>query len=699
MPTGGSIQYTWTTIDFHSCASDGLTAVSRAVLTRTLNDGQGHTYQWNYHWGTPSSNSLTNVVTDLANNDTAHIFTRLSTGGPNSQGCDFYETSTITYQGLQAANHPLQRVDTTYSSAMIVPDVPGSNVANVFATDVVTTVYPSGRVKKIHKDPDAGLGAGLPIFGNVKKELEYDWGPGAPGALLRETDTVYQWERDPNYLTAGLLDMPASVIIKDAGGNKVAETDYSYDEAGYLTTPTTAIDTQHVAPNGVRGNQTTVSRWLSTGNTWVTSHTNWYDTGEVYQAIDALGHTTTHTYDPAYIGAYATQTCSPATNAVAHCVSGTYDINSGLLTSLSNENATTPASGNTPGDTAHTSNYSYDSMFRITSAQAPPDPANGGAQPQTSFNFSAPNAFPLNVQRTTSITASLTDSATSFFDGLGRGYQSQHVLQNGTAIVNTTFDVAGHAATISNPYFTTADPTYGTTTNLYDGLDRVYQTTKQDGSISSVAYNVVAGAHDIFPGANTLGNCTDTVDEAGKQRRACSDALGRLVEVDEPNVGAAATYAVDSVTIEGAEQTNPLPALPGTGYVDVGGNENDTQVCTDPDPPASPVCSSFPDRGTVSIQIGSYPAKSVSFGTGSTTQTIASALASAFHTDAAAPADAVISPTNGSRILFTARGTGLATNYSISVNPTQALAPDFWASRSGSTLTGARDGSSNPDTR
>jgi YD repeat-containing protein len=32
MPTGGSIQYTWTTVDFHSCTSNGLTAVSRAVF-------------------------------------------------------------------------------------------------------------------------------------------------------------------------------------------------------------------------------------------------------------------------------------------------------------------------------------------------------------------------------------------------------------------------------------------------------------------------------------------------------------------------------------------------------------------------------------------------------------------------------------------------------------------------------------------
>jgi len=33
------------------------------------------------------------------------------------------------------------------------------------------------------------------------------------------------------------------------------------------------------------------------------------------------------------------------------------------------------------------------------------------------------------------------------------------------------------------------------------------------------------------------GDCTITTDEAGKQRGTCSDALGRLVEVDEPNPG------------------------------------------------------------------------------------------------------------------------------------------------------------------
>ncbi|HET8891879.1 MAG TPA: RHS repeat-associated core domain-containing protein [Candidatus Angelobacter sp.] len=523
LPTGGSISYTWTTIS-QATGCGGQTAVSRAVATRTLVDGLGHSSLWTYTWGAAVNKVITNTVTDPLGNDTVHVFTAVD------NLCAYYETSTKSYQGNKNAGHLLKQVDTTYYPVLPIITDSGENVAgNVVPKDITTTVFPSGKVSKIHREYDSGLGTGKPIFGNVKKELEYDWGQGAPGALLRETDTTYQWETNSAYLTAHLLDLPVSVIIKDAGSNRVAETDYAYDEPAYLTTPTPAISTQHVTPpTGVRGNQTTVSRWLNTTNSLIASHTKWYDTGEVYQTIDPLGHTTKHTYDPFYVGAYSTQTCSPTTNNVAHCVSGTYDFTTGVLTSLTNENATSQASGNTPGDAAHTSNYTYDFMFRITSAQAPPDPANNSLRATTSFNFSAPNAFPLSVQRSKSVTTALSDSATSFFDGLGRGYKSQHALPNGTATVDTTFDLAGHPATVSNPYFTASDPTYGTTTNAYDGLDRVTQTTKQDGSISRVAYSVLTSV-----AAN--GDCTVATDEAGKQRGACSDALGRLVEVDEPS--------------------------------------------------------------------------------------------------------------------------------------------------------------------
>jgi RHS repeat-associated protein len=691
LPTGGSISYTWTTVALPACPGN-LTVAGRAVKTRTLTDNMGHSSQWTYNWGAPGT-TLSNTVTDPAGNDTVHVFTALD------GFCAFYETSTKYFQGTQAGQ-PSKQVDTGYSPNTIVTE---QGIGNVVATSIKTTLNPSGKVNLVTKQYDAGFGSSSPIFGNVIKEQEFDWGLGAPGALLRETDTVYQWQKDSNFLNAHLVDLPAStVVISPLGAanvkancpitattnaNCAAETDYSYDEPTYLATPSPAVTIQHVSPpNNVRGNQTTVSRWLNTTNGFIPSHVSWYDTGEPFQKIDPLGHITTLSYDPAYVGGYVTQTCSPQTGSVAHCVSGTYDFNTGVLTSLTNENATTQASGNTFGDAAHTSNYTYDYMFRITSAQAPPDPANGGSNAQTSFIFSAPNVFPLSVQRTKSITTSLNDSATSFFDGLGRAYQTQHVLPGGTATVDTHFDLAGHPDTVSNPYFSTADPTYGATTNLYDALDRVYQTKKQDGSISSVSYDQAA------PGV--AGVCTIATDEAGKFRRACSDALGRLTEVDEPNPGAAASYAQATVSISGSEQANPLPGAPGGGYVDISGSEGSTQSCTDPEPPAHPVCVTAPDSGTVWIQVGTYPAKSVTYGVNSTASSVASALATAFHNDAAAPADAAVSPTIPTRILFTARTLGLATNYSLSVSAPS----DFWPTASGANFTGGRDNSSSPDT-
>src|SRR5205085_1559916 len=242
-----------------------------------------------------------------------------------------------------------------------------------------------------------------------------DWGAGVPGPLLRETDTTYQWQVDSRYLTAHLLDLPASVVVKDGSGCPVAKTTFGYDESGYLQTYTGTVPAgSHVAPPyGVRGNQTSVSRYLwipQSGTTGscaavpaqpsVVSHAVWYDTGEVYQQIDPLGHATTHSYDSAYAGAYSSKTC----NALNQCVSGTYDFNTGVLSSFTDANGSSMANGNTPGDAAHTSNYAYDYMFRPTSAQAPPDPNNNNARAQTSFQYSAANSFPLSVQRQKSIT-------------------------------------------------------------------------------------------------------------------------------------------------------------------------------------------------------------------------------------------------------------------------------------------------------
>ncbi len=663
LPAGGHISYVWTTISIPPSA-DGLTTVSRAVKTRTLDDNKGHSSPWSYAWSLAGT-ILTNTVTDPMLNDTVHVFTALD--GVTS----FYETSTQYFDGAKGGQ-PRKQVDTTYSPNTITTD--DGLVGNVVPITIKTTLNPSGKVSQVTKQYDTGFGANTSIFGNVVKEFEYDWGQGSPGTLLRETDTTYQWQNDSRYLDAQMLDLPASVVIKDGSGCTLSETDYTYDEASYLTG--TTVSTQHVAapnPSPVRGNLTTVTRWLAPtsscnpkGGTAIASHTNWYDTGEPFKKIDPLGYTTTLSYDSAYASAYVTQTCSSQTGSVTHCVSGTYDFNTGVLTSLTNENATTQASGTTPGDPAHTSNFTYDFMFRITSAKAPPDPGNGGLQAQTSFSFSAPNVFPLSVQRTKSITTALSDSATNFFDGLGRVTNGQHVLPGGTANVDTAFDLDGHPATVSNPYFSTSDPTYGNTTNLYDALDRVTQTTKQDGSVSKVSYDQAA------PGV--AGVCTVSTDEAGKQRRGCSDALGRLVEVDEPNPGSQAIAAQGTVNISGTLKSQAGVGAYGsataTAQVTIGGSDGTHSViptCT-AQQIRSGTCDQTPewfnDTGTVHITINGheydYP-----FGQGDgpdIASTVASGLVNAIQADSARVVNASISSSAQNVVVLTALSAGAAGN-------------------------------------
>lgn len=99
----------------------------------------------------------------------------------------------------------------------------------------------------------------------------------------------------------------------------------------------------------------------------------------------------------------------------------------------------------------------------------------------------------------------------------------------------------------------------GTSTvkTVYDALGRVTQTIRQDGGIATVFYS---------------GNCAITTDEAGKQRKSCSDALGRLTEVDEPgdSYGTAGTGAFTITgSLESVSGVGALGPVAATGQVQI----------------------------------------------------------------------------------------------------------------------------------
>src|SRR5207245_1832507 len=80
----------------------------------------------------------------------------------------------------------------------------------------------------------------------------------------------------------------------------------------------------------------------------------------------------------------------------------------------------------------------------------------------------------------------------------------------------------------------TSDPTYGITTYQYDALGRVTLVMPPDGSQTSNNISTVY-----------VGNCSTVTDQAGKKRKPCSDALGRLTQVFEPDANGNFIYETD----------------------------------------------------------------------------------------------------------------------------------------------------------
>ena len=551
LPTGAKISYTWQTVPL--CPYSGsYTKVSRAVQTRTISGPGIPTATWTYTFGAQQSDwTMHNVVTDADGNDTVHVITPL--GGQYS--CSFYETQTIYYQGSQSANNVLKTVNTGYyyqtGATLGYPD-DSEILVNVYP-QTITTILPNGNTSQNVTTEDSGVATTLPgysaILGDVVNIKDYDYGQGSAGPLIRQTSTSYAWQQssgNPNYaafLAANILDPLVSVQVQDSSGSRCSETDNLYDEPAYLTTTNFGTPYQHgSAPNSVRGNATTTTYWLAPlapsttscqlpqGTSWSSfvTHTNWYDTGVVYKKTDARGNVTMYSYDPFYWGAFQTET----TNAIGQVVSGTYDFNTGLITSVTDVNGSSPASGNTPGDPAHTSTYTFDNMFRILQANTP----NGG---KVTFKYNdTPGS--LSVTKTSLQTAPNTVITTTVsFDDLGRKVTSSLLDPEGTDVSVFAYDALGRVSQTYNPTRNWSSST-PSTQNQYDALGRPTLTKMQDGSIINTIYN---------------SNCTTVIDEAGFVRQSCTDALGHVIEADEPNVASPGVPATANATISGSLQS------------------------------------------------------------------------------------------------------------------------------------------------
>src|SRR5262245_16036174 len=129
--------------------------------------------------------------------------------------------------------------------------------------------------------------------------------------------------------------------------------------------------------------------------------------------------------------------------------------------------------------------------------------------------------------------ANFASRSDKYIDGLGRvhgelTYGKDYVVD----AVETEFDNLGRVSRQTRPYRGGVDtPRWSTMT--YDALDRLIQITSPDGSFLTRAYN----PPDPSGSSGQPGQTIKVTDPWGRERWARSDALGRLVEVAEPNPG------------------------------------------------------------------------------------------------------------------------------------------------------------------
>jgi RHS repeat-associated protein len=121
-----------------------------------------------------------------------------------------------------------------------------------------------------------------------------------------------------------------------------------------------------------------------------------------------------------------------------------------------------------------------------------------------------------------------------YLDGLGRVVEEVAFGKDyAPDVVETQFDNLGRVWRQTRPYRAGAETPQWSVV-AYDSLDRPVKTTSPDGSVASRAYNQ---SPDPPSSSGQPGPTVKVTDPWGRERWARSDALGRLVEVAEPNPG------------------------------------------------------------------------------------------------------------------------------------------------------------------
>lgn len=405
---------------------------------------------------------------------------------------------------------------------------------------------------------------------SVVSERGFSTDGSVSSTVLRETKTTYV--TSTSYINRRLFRLPSKVEVFAAGASSPSSrVDYAYDNYGTshanmtsradITMHDPSFDpfqepqehcywrcwdfdvegcsccvyetwecdeyTLYLAATDYRGNITSVTTYpdASTTSGAITRDMTYDIAGNLITAEVGCCQLKTFDYAHDYNYAYRTSETKGSPSGLHLTTTATFDLNTGLIATITDANSQV------------TSFAYYADSLRISTVSHP-----GGGQNYFQYGetlsadaagryhywagrfikLDAPNGITRWVEHYDVLDG--RGAVTQTFENRpGDGYQTQDL----------EYDVLGRAYRGSNPYYTAGYGTVGInpdgfwTTSTFDRLGRVTQVTMprgdNDNSLTTTVQTTFAG------------DFTTITDQAGKQRRQKTDALGRLVRLDEPD--------------------------------------------------------------------------------------------------------------------------------------------------------------------
>jgi RHS repeat-associated protein len=542
LPTGGAFEYDWgasllggasngiAMIETPDSPSGEFPEIYRRVLTKRIypNGGTGNTFSVKTTFSQTSgqgttTSSATIEQRDVSNNllgQTKHYFY----GNPIPLESNDVFFTPVWNEGKEyqtevfdiVSNLPVlkQRVNQNWQ--------PRVNNFDPRVIETTTTLIDTNQVTKTSAINPYNGSIGFDQFNNQTDVWEYDYGNGVPSQYpIRHSHTDFLTTNNGiDYTATGvhIRNLPIRQWVKgyDANGqelpNYASYSEILYDEAVYPLLTYSTVTGWTDPATSARGNVTTTRAWLNTNNSYLESHIQYDQLGNVRKAWDAKGNLSEieyWSYNNTYAFPILTRTPIPDPTGTkgsntAFISTKTFDFSSGLVLT------STDANGNM---TTVEYNDVLDRPTKVTNAL-------GG---WTSYEYGDAIGN-LYLKTTSTLTASQTITSYRYFDGLGRSVRGFTQDNGGWIAADTQYDALGRVSRVSNPYRVNSltdpvNPSNLWTTSSFDSLGRVVEVKTPDNAIVTSAYS---------------GNTTTVTDQAGKKRRSVMDALGRLMRVDEP---------------------------------------------------------------------------------------------------------------------------------------------------------------------